>query len=337
MHPARPLTYAVGRTIHLGNRSIRTGLDLLSLDLTDDGVAFTTFDGLLWFTDGRTLRQIGLTTPGRLVPHGVLWSPAGRPNARIVSDPSGSRLAWLEYPRAVGRVETPDLVVYDTRQRERVARVSLRTADVCPACAQIASVHGDAVYWTDGPANGLGNSSQRLSRAGVHRFDVSTGRQTRLSIASYQAELRHLPRTLVVGESYAAGTVSDGVGQDFVLVGQSLVANGLDPGSALFEARSRQRIELRFATRPRSGFEGERFYLFEWLDDHTFALLAGAGWHAGSRRGEDVVLCTLPSGQCLPAPPAFASSGPRIVPGFETPAAGRAEARASRAPLLTGR
>jgi hypothetical protein len=55
------------------DRSIDTGQDLLSLDVTDDGVAFTTFDGGLWFTDGSTIEQIGATAPGSVSSQGVAW------------------------------------------------------------------------------------------------------------------------------------------------------------------------------------------------------------------------------------------------------------------------
>jgi hypothetical protein len=48
----RPLAYGQGQVLHLGDREIDTGLDFLSLDVTDDGAALTTLDGGIWFTDG---------------------------------------------------------------------------------------------------------------------------------------------------------------------------------------------------------------------------------------------------------------------------------------------
>jgi hypothetical protein len=332
----RPLTYAVGRTIHMGDRSIRTGVDVLSLDVTDEGAAFTTFDGLLWFTDGRTLRQIGLTTAGEVVAHGIGWSPAGRPNDRIVADYSGSRLAWLEYTRVDDHSGPPDLVVYDSRAQRRVARVSLRQVSTCPNCAHIVSVHGDHVVWTDGPRKGLGTSTQRLSTKRLHRYDVSTGRERLLTVKAYQAELRSRPRTLVVGETLDSGTVGDTVGQDFVVTGRNLVASGRGSGKRTFDPRSGKPVGFHTSWALAAGRGGQRFYLFQWLDDDTVALLAGSGSGTGTRRGDDMLLCTISSGRCTMATRLPDASSP-IVPEFETPGAGHAEARAARKEVLSGR
>jgi hypothetical protein len=329
----RPLTYAVGRTIHFGDRSIRTGVDVLSLDVVDDGAAFTTFDGLLWFTDGRTLRQIGLTTPGQVISHGIGWSPAGRPNDRIVADYSGTRLAWLEYTRAGKYSESPQLVVYDSRLRRRVARVALG-AMACPNCAHVVSVHGDHVDWTDVPLGGLGTSAQRQSGTRLHRYDLSSRRETPLSVRTYQAELRRRPRTLVVGDSVASGTVGDTVGQDFVVSGRHLVASGRGSGRRTFDPRTGTEVGLHTSWALAAGRGGERFYLFEWLDDDTVALLAGTAASTGTRRSDDMLVCTISSGRCTLATPRPDSSSP-IVPEFETPGAGQAEARAARARVLS--
>jgi len=334
---ARPLTYAEGQTIHFGDRTIKTGLDVLSLDVTDDGAAFTTFDGQLWFTDGKTVSQIGLTSPGRVVPRGVEWYPAGKPNERIVADYSGSLLAWLEYPRIGEQSEPPELVVYDSHERRRVARVSLRPTNACPNCARIVLVHDDHVYWTNGPVKGLGTSMQRLSKTRLHRYDLSTGRQTTLSVDSYQTELRSRARTLVIGDSFDDGTVGDGVGEDFVLVDRSLVARGRGTGKKTFDPRTGRRIVFSAPSSLLRGSGGERFYLFQWLDDDTVALLDGSGWRTGKHRGEDMLLCTLSTGRCVIAPRRSASTGSPIVPEFETPGGAHAQARAARAQVLSDR
>ena len=57
----RPITYGQGQTLHLGNSEIDTGLDFLSVAVTDDGAALTTIDGGIWFADGRTVERIGST------------------------------------------------------------------------------------------------------------------------------------------------------------------------------------------------------------------------------------------------------------------------------------
>lgn len=294
----RPLTYALGQTIHLGGRSIRTGVDVLSLDVTDDGAAFTTFDGLLWFTDGRTLHQIGLTTAGHVSSQSIGWSPAGRPNDRMVADYAGSRLAWLEYPHVGTHSQPPELVVYDSRARRQVARISLGRTAACPTCAHVVAVHADQVEWTEGPLQGLGTSAQRSSSTRLHRYDLGTRRRTTLSVGAYQSELRRRPRTLVIGDTADSGTVGDAVGQDFVVVGRRLVASGRGRGTLTFDPRTGRQLVLHTSWALAAGRGGQRFYLFQWLDDDTVALLADSGSSTGNRRGDDVLLCTLSSGQC---------------------------------------
>ena len=48
----RPLTYAEDGTIHYGDQTIEVGPELNGLTVTDYGVAFTTQDGRIWFSDG---------------------------------------------------------------------------------------------------------------------------------------------------------------------------------------------------------------------------------------------------------------------------------------------
>ena len=61
----RPITYGQEQTLHLGTRQIETGIDFLSVAVTDDGAALTTIDGGIWFTDGQTVEAIGSTLGGR--------------------------------------------------------------------------------------------------------------------------------------------------------------------------------------------------------------------------------------------------------------------------------
>ena len=74
----RPITYGQEQTLHLGDREIATGIDFLSVDVTDDGAALTTLDGGIWFTDGTTVERIGSTIPLRVTAHSVS-GPVGRP------------------------------------------------------------------------------------------------------------------------------------------------------------------------------------------------------------------------------------------------------------------
>lgn len=322
---ARPLTYADGQTIHLGDRSIDTGQDLLSLDVTDDGVAFTTFDGGLWFTDGSTIEQIGVMSPGSASPAGIAWGPDGRPNDRIVSDNTGSRLAWLQYSE-FGR---PGMVVYDTRVRRRVAEWTIKQRPGCARCPQIVSVGDDDVYWTDGLWRGPGGLEQGRSRASLFRYRVSTGVERAVSVQSYDTYLRSRARMLVIGGSVQSGTVQDGVNQDFSFVGGRLVADGRATGRPSFDPVTGAR--MRLSAPADHGYRHgvlKALYLFQWLDDDSFALLDGTGWNRGERSGEDLLVCHLSSGSCTVAVRRPASAGSAIVPELSTPGLDLAQARA---------
>jgi hypothetical protein len=324
----RPLTYAEGRTIHIGDRSIDTHLDLLSIDVTDDGAAFTTFDGGLWFTDGSSVTQIGLTSSARATSTGVSWGPAGRPDNRIVSESSGTRLAWLEYPRAGRQVARPEIVVYDSRQRRRVARLPVAANPDCPVCAQIVRVDDDAVYWTDTHVNALLPTERNGGSTRLFRTRVSTGKQQQVPLADYQAALRHTPRTLVVGSSPTSGSAESGVGEDFAFVDGLLVVHAMGVGDATFDAATGHR--LRIAAPPRYGGLGPAkwFYLFEWLDNDRFALLDATAWSGGVHSGEDVLVCSLSGSRCTVTLRRPISAGSPIVSGLETAGAEQAEKRA---------
>ena len=227
-----------------------------------------------------------------MVARGVGWSPAGRPNDRIVADWAGSRLAWLEYSGDAQHTEPPELVVYDSRAGRRVARVSLPRSTRCPTCAHIVSVHGDQVVWADGPTKGLGTSTQRLSSARLHRYDIATGRKSHLSVAGPPGPVcASGPARWSIGESLEDGTVSDAIGQDFVVVGRTLVAGGRGAGKLAFDPRTGRRSCCAHPGPCGTGYGGERFYAFQWLDDDTLALLAGSGLEplGPARRGHPAV------------------------------------------------
>lgn len=322
--PARPLTYAEGRTIHLGDRTVDAGHDLLSLDVVDGGVAFTTFDGGVWFTDGSTTAQIGATSPGQASHRGILWGPAGRPNHWVVSDNTGSRLAWFEYPAH----DRPEIVVYDAHEAKRVSRVPIEPKRGCGRCAQIISVDDDHVYWTDTLWRDLGSSDQSESRTRPFRYEVSTGTQIRISAADYEADLRTRTRMLVVGDALDSGTLSDGIDQGFALVGRRLVARA-PGGVSAFDPVSGKRLALEAPSGYGYGYGyAERLHLFQWLDDDRFALLDASSWNTGDYLGEDLVVCSISSDSCEVAVRRPPTAGSPIVPELGTPGAEQALARA---------
>jgi len=286
--PARPLTYGDGQTIHYGDRVLDTGLNFLSLDVSDDGVAFTTIDGRIWFTDGSAIDEIGRTNgPSHVGNRSVTMGLAGRPEHWVVSDNTGSLLAWTEYPEDI-----PEVVVYDSQEREVVARL--------PASGTSGPlfVRGDYVYWAAGPADMI-------------RLEVSTGTQETISEQAYRAAQQSRPRTLVVGDSFESGRVTDGIGydQDFAITDSRLVPAGDGAEAAFFDPATGKR--LRFEAPSESGTV-ERVYLFQWLDDYRFALVAGESSNLAPT-GE-LLVCSTVNGSCEIAVPASAGSEEPLLP-----------------------
>lgn len=121
------------RSIHYGDQVLRPGVDVMHMDVTDDGLALVAKDGSIYFADGESTERIGELTID------VNFSDAG-----VKSDSAGSLLAWF----TPAGPET-FLVVYDTHERKVVARVPV------PACrrdpCRLDAVVGDRVYWTDSP------------------------------------------------------------------------------------------------------------------------------------------------------------------------------------------
>ena len=181
----RPLTYGQEQTLHLGTREIDTGIDFLSVALTDDGAALTTIDGGIWFTDGETVEQIGITLPGRDGPT-VSWV-AGRPRDWVVTDTAGSLMAWLEYPTQ--RPDRPELGVFDSESRAVLDRQTIDRG-----AASVLAVADRGVFVAD-VNRGFPESDSLL------RYDVDTGVLEPVDADDIAAARRAVDPALVVGPS----------------------------------------------------------------------------------------------------------------------------------------
>ena len=316
---ARQLTYAQGRAIHWGDRTIDAGRDILSLHVTDDGVAFTSTDGTIWFTDGSGVEQIGSLGDGSLsdAPYGF------DKRATISSGNTGSLVAWVSVTN--GR---QGLVVYDTA----ISKEVLRTPASEPAAAvgrherqwpeQILAVLDDTVYAACAGRGDLCIVSEAEPR--LARYDLATGERTLVKDADYQAALRSRARQLVVGGSYASGLVLEGPGVDFRRLGSELVAlkdRTFTPGRATspfypdrrgwptssFVAGRAHRLRLHV---PPGQASAENLHVFQWLDDDTLALWAGARF---GHSHNDLLTCTLSTGLCTKV---VDGSSVDLVPGL---------------------
>ena len=314
---ARRLTYADGRRIHWGDTVIDAGRDILSLHVTDDGVAFTSTDGTIWFTDGSGVEQIGTLGDGSL--SDVAYGFDKR--TTISSGNAGSLVVWFTVTQG-----KQALVVYDSH----VGKEMLRTPATEPARAvgrhkrqwpeQILAVLDDSVY---AACAGRGDSCWISGVDGrLARYDLTSGERTLVTFADYQADLRHRPRQLVVGDTYASGLVVDGPGVDFRRRGSVLVAlNGRDysPGrpTASFVTGPAGRLHLRL---PGNLATARNLHVFQWLDDDTLVLWAGkaatvpAIWGAQQVvANPDLLTCTLSTGDCARA---VVGSAVDVLPGL---------------------
>jgi hypothetical protein len=304
---ARPLTYAEGDTIRYGDQTIDTGLDLSSLTLTDDGVAFATGDGRIWFTDGSAPEQIGATDLDVLRAWGFSADSARGARA-VVSDAAGSEAAWFEYP-APDRTE---IVVYDTAEGEVVDRVAIDVPRGCEGdCAQILGVDADRLYWTEAPcALDPPDAFECMDKVPAPRvLDLGTGERSALSVERYAAELS--TRTRIIGpRGQSRLDRSDGIGVAsghenlrFLALDGRLQAVGADGlGQQLYDVASGTRLRLD----PPAGVKQDTsFRLFQWLDDDSFALVRADAY---ADRGDMIVVCRLTTRACDTAVPPSASA-----------------------------
>ena len=326
----RPLVYANGRTVHVGGHAVDTRRDVLSVVAAEGGAGFTTFDGRLWFTDGRTVLPIGVSTRPRVTATGVDWGAGGRPVGRLVSDDDGPDLAWMEYGRD-GATRTT-IAVLDTRSAEGVLRVPFAvTPGGCGRCAHIVLVRHGFVYVSDTRAADLGVMTAGAGNATLVRVDVATGRESVVPASAYRAELLRSARTLVVGGAHQVQSVESGVGEDFAFVGRRLVLRAVGHQDVASDARTRRPLTLRLDP-PAGGALGptDRFYLVEWLDDDRFALLDTSATRSRGVNQGDIVVCRLSTSRCAVSVHASRDGRWPVVPGVELDGSDRAEALAIR-------
>ena len=285
------LTYAVGDTIHYGDRSVDVGEEVQFLTVTDDGVAFVREpltgqpgNKPLWFTDGSTVERIG-TTYG---------SPA-RPGYSVEAGDTGSLLVVRDDGESGGR---PYQVVIDTSTGFVTHRESAEFAgkDVIAL-----SVYGDEVYFVytaDTPCD-LAGDRECLRYRWVVRYSVDGDVRDRLPWARYDEDLRSRPRTIVGsdrGTPPVPGTfaVDDPV---FDRVGTDLIARDYDGirELTLNEARTGEPIRLRV---PSGATEATRFEFSQWLDDDRLVLFAYAGLRTEIADEGDIFVCALSTGDC---------------------------------------
>ena len=290
----RPLTYADGVTIHLGDVEVTAPGTVLELDVTDAGALARLEDGGIWFTDGDALEQIG--TIGGPAPEFTGDRAPDANEDRIVSGNLGALAAWFEFSEP----SAPMLVVYDTAARAVVVDHAPVTVTGVSSEA-VASVTDRSVYWYLDTVDGVAETPGA-------RFDLASATQSAITEQEYVADLpaKGSRRTLTVNNDGTWPTeVIDGIGQQmgqqagfesgsFTPVGGGDFRewNGLTHEPFVFDA-------LR-------GYQNALMFLVQWVDDDTVVL------RALFENRTDLIVCHNSTSTCE-----VAATGPPslVVPG----------------------
>jgi hypothetical protein len=171
--PARPMTHAVGQTIHHGDQVVQTGKPVAAVDVVDAGVVYLTQDGELWFTDGSGRRQIDAGT--------------GSYNEGYEARPSplGSGIAWVRHERGL----PVEVVGYDADTERFVLRQPAGPLvwpehDPRSPYAQVAMLTPDVVVVTYSDTNyAPGRTAGQIRYVS---YGLATGRSTELSANEFE-------------------------------------------------------------------------------------------------------------------------------------------------------
>ena len=294
----RPLTYADGVTIHYGDQTIDAPGPVREVDVTDDGVAFRTSDGRIWFTDGTAVDELGsLGEPAEPGPdyerhwtQSHRFSPVPTSAGWVVSGNSGSHLAWFEFPRP----GPPEVVVYDTRAREVVVRTQV--AVDAGSWAAPHSVDDESAYFFLDPDP---FADDQLPQA---RLDLATGAQAPVSAEEYLADVGSRPaRSLQIShqeKGFRLYEITDGAGWNFSVQGGRVQPSGMQPLQVRDALTGK-----RFAFDAPAGYpRSNMVWLVQWLDDDTVVLLSAKG------DSDDLIECHVSTGGCE-----IAVSGPESL------------------------
>jgi len=287
----RPLAYAEGRTVHVGDKAVQAEEPPGFVDVTDDGVVFeATLDHTLWFTDGTTTTPIG-TTPYTAAPTAHV--------GEVTTGDSGSLVVWGDL---TGRLERGprEMVVFDTSRLEEVGRF--------PFVGQytlVLYVDDDQVFFN--PDNYTPGcwvyDAQRCDDPHLFRYDVASGQTAKIRLAELDAELATRARMFVAeAPDPRSGSVHDlHQGAAFTQIGRRLVPAdryGELPGLVRTDG---EEVRLRLPsgyTAPGPTDESGGISVSQWLDDDTVVLWASDGGGDLPARQGDVLVCELPDGVC---------------------------------------
>jgi hypothetical protein len=299
---SRPLVYADGTVIHLGERTVDTGRTIESLDVTDNGAVLTTADGSIWFTDGSDVQRIGATSGGTVDPHSVRWHWSG-PRWWVATGNAGSLVAWFENQgedaQARGVKLVTDLVVFDSGAREEIGRTPVEIRAGFHGVLDV--VTDDTVLWSE-QGDGAGDDRYWRLRVGGDLEEVSR--------TSWLSEMSTEPRRIVIPDPYGEGleatdeTSSEHA--DFPLVHFTVQRGQVVPttpgGTASYSSPLQPVRNLHLAA---DLPDNTVLWIAEWLDDGRFVL---------TNQARDLYTCQISTSSCQLTIPGDEIGGRLVVP-----------------------
>ena len=292
----RPLVYAVGRTVHVGDKSVQANKPVAFIAPTDDGAVYqATLDRTLWFTDGTTTEVIGTSE----------WTAAPTSHrGAVTTGDSGSLVVWADTGR--GRNSIPvEFVVYDTSRREEVARIPFTPPGSYRPL--VLYVDEDQVYFNPEPSTSGcwavdADDVHPCRHPQVFRFDVAAGETTKIPVSELDGALEASARVFKAATQDGRVVYGDPA---FALVGNRLVASihysesDADAAPVTLADGSQLRLRLPTGYVPPWPADGEDSVgVSQWLDDTHVALFAGDGGGDLPAMEGDLLTCELPEGVC---------------------------------------
>ena len=300
----RPLVYAAGSTVHVGDDTVEAGGTVAFVDATDDGVLFVTEDSdgvwdsdTLWFSDGSTTQAIG-RVPTEHIGYFDVWT--ADPGSLVVwADATSRRKHWVDR-----------FLVYDTSRHAVVARLPF--TGVYNVVLHVDEAH--VFFNPDSGAPGCWVIDIHYCK-GPHllRFDLDSGETRKISRTTFDEGLRTIPRMLVLAESRGdTGTVFTARGMArFNQVGRRLVPVDSNGDPTEFTLTTGQPVALRVPPGYRA--PGDEMRVTQWIDDDRLVLFPNEGGGDLPPQVGDLLECRLPDGTCRVA--VRASSTPYVAPG----------------------
>jgi hypothetical protein len=287
---SRPFVYAEGTTVHIDDKSIEAKKPVAFIDPTDDGAVYeASLDGTLWFTDGTTTSVIGKAP--------MAAAPTFHGEAVATGD-YGSLVVWPDVSHV--KEQLPDeLLVYDTSRHEEVGRIP-----VIGDYNMLLYVDRDSVYFNPDPdLPGCWvieiQDIHHCPEPHLFRFDVASGKSTKISVAQLEAEVRSHSR-LFWRRPSASNDLPFSVGTLFRQVDRRLVAGTFD-GDPTLTLTDGEEVGLRLPAGysvPGLKWGGSVIYTSQWLDDDHVVVWATEGGGDLPPQHGDLLVCRLPDGIC---------------------------------------